>query len=679
MVQVGINRDGYRVEMETFSSIEKLDEIESVDEVSTDRPIEFLNEAYDKSDDLNPDEEQPIITVRSANKSYKSIGSKDAPKVLNDFNMTVPKRAIYALLGSSGSGKTTALSCILGLRNLDEGEIKVFGTDPANVAGQNIGYMPQDLCLYEYLTVVETLQYFGQIYGMDPSTIDESIQFLVKLLNLEDVTNLASTLSGGQKRRASFAIALIHKPQLLILDEPTVGVDPVLRERIWSYLRSLTDTQNVTVIITTHYIEEARQSHMIGLMGNGKLLYENAPGTLLRQTGSRLLADAVLQVYQRFESEESTGFKSLEQGNNFKESESGRAVNSSQNHTSEQRTSAKMIFAKRDNPNLNGGPVSKTSCSGDGSVKTLLPTARRTIGSLLKRNFIQMTRNPYYLSFLLILPAIQVLAAVIAIGGHPRDTNLGIVNHELKLNESQLASKFLLSSCQDGFYSCRYLKLVPQNDARLHFFQSEEQAINAVKDSSIAAFIIFPGNFTTHMKDRIVFNNFAESETLEGSQIELRRDMTDTQVALRLTQVLMETLQKFTFNIVGSLDSDPRLGMLPIDFSGPIYGDPEISHQSFVAPGVIVAYATFFPMCITAMTLIGDINRGTMERTLVAGVSKSLILTGEFITQAIILTIQTGFMYLIIVTLSTIKMKGSYFLTVILAFENGILGITIGT
>ncbi|ODM94399.1 ABC transporter G family member 23, partial [Orchesella cincta] len=107
----------------------------------------------------------------------------------------------YALLGSSGSGKTTALSCILGLRDLDEGEIKVFGVDPSEVSGQKIGFMPQDLCLYEYLTAVETLKYFGQIYGMDSNTIEESIHFLIKLLNLGDVTNVVSTLSGGQKRR----------------------------------------------------------------------------------------------------------------------------------------------------------------------------------------------------------------------------------------------------------------------------------------------------------------------------------------------------------------------------------------------------------------------------------------------------------------------------------------------
>ncbi|ODM94406.1 ABC transporter G family member 20, partial [Orchesella cincta] len=391
---------------------------------------------------------------------------------------------------------------------------------------------------------------------------------------------------------------------------------------------------------------------MIGLMGNGRLLYENPPGTLLRQTGSRLLADAVLQVYQRYESEDSNYYcRSLEQG----ESAGGKS-DSTLNHncdSTEPKTSAKMMYAKKDSLNLNDESSAKISGSVQ-NVKTLpQPPASRTIASLLKRNFIQMMRNPWYLSFLLILPAVQVLAAVVAIGGHPRHLNVGAV-----VNEFESSSISVLNSCPEKFYSCRYLKLIPDSDVRVHFYQSEEKAIEATKQTEIAAFITFPENFTAHMKDRILFNNFAENSTLDGSQIELRRDMTDTLVALRLTQVLMETLQKFILTIFDSPDNDPRLGMLPLNFSDPIYGSKDISHQSYIAAGIIVS--------------------GTMERTLVAGVTKSLVLSGELITQAVILTVQTALMYVIVVALSDVKMQGSFLLSFLLAYLNGILGVALG-
>uniref|UniRef100_A0A1I8JCR7 ABC transporter domain-containing protein n=1 Tax=Macrostomum lignano TaxID=282301 RepID=A0A1I8JCR7_9PLAT len=199
------------------------------------------------------------IEVRSLWKGY----SQARGSVIRDLTLQVQKGHIYGLLGPSGCGKTTLLKCIVGRLRPDSGLIRVMGQRPGKlghkVPGSLIGYMPQDLALYQEFTISETLFYFGRIFGMDSAEIKARVDFLVNLLKLPCKDKLIYRLrnwgssdaaqnpcpalnlheihvaqqlhfSGGQQRRVSFACALLHEPPLLILDEPTVGVDPLLRQ-----------------------------------------------------------------------------------------------------------------------------------------------------------------------------------------------------------------------------------------------------------------------------------------------------------------------------------------------------------------------------------------------------------------------------------------------------------------
>lgn len=206
----------------------------------------------------------------------------------------------YGLLGPSGSGKTTLLKSVVGQLNPTEGWVKVFGFQPnqpgSQIPGSAIGYMPQELAVYEDFTIKETLWYFGRLYRIPNKLIKERIEFLLTFLDLPRTKRLIVNMSGGQKRRVSLASALVHSPPLLILDEPTVGVDPLLRQSIWQHLVTLTQTEKITVIVTTHYIEEARRANVVGLMRRGKLLAENTPEDLMAKHDSTSLEDVFLKL-----------------------------------------------------------------------------------------------------------------------------------------------------------------------------------------------------------------------------------------------------------------------------------------------------------------------------------------------------------------------------------------------
>ncbi len=211
------------------------------------------------------------------------------------LDLKIERGEVYGLLGPNGAGKTTVIKILVGLLKPTSGSASVLG----RVAGDKgladrLGYMPQELALYNDLTVDENLDLYGRLYGMGNDELDERKGVVLGFVALKGRRrSVVHTLSGGMRHRASLAIALLHEPDLLFLDEPTVGVDPELRASFWENFGKLKDSGK-TVVISTHYMDEARHCDRIGLMHKGRLIMEGPPEEILKETGTDNLEDAFL-------------------------------------------------------------------------------------------------------------------------------------------------------------------------------------------------------------------------------------------------------------------------------------------------------------------------------------------------------------------------------------------------
>ncbi len=236
-------------------------------------------------------EEIPAIVCKDLSKRFGEI------EALQGLTLLVPRGTIFGLLGPNGAGKTTTIRLWLGLTEPSGGTAFVLGRriPPREVLPQ-IGYMPQDVAVYGDLTVDENLALFGRLVGMTAESIEDRTEEVLELVDIAMRRHhLVSTLSGGMRRRTSLAVALLHDPDLLLLDEPTVGVDPELRAAFWTYFRDLT-RRGKTVVITTHYMEEAARCDRVALLHQGRLLAEGPPSAIKQRTRTGNLDEAFLAL-----------------------------------------------------------------------------------------------------------------------------------------------------------------------------------------------------------------------------------------------------------------------------------------------------------------------------------------------------------------------------------------------
>jgi ABC-2 type transport system ATP-binding protein len=240
-----------------------------------------------------------IIHTRDLTKTFAN------KTVVNNLNLDIPPGVIFGFIGPSGCGKTTSVRLLLGIYTPDSGAVEVLQRSPQKFRRADrakIGYMPQQFVLYQDLSVWENLNFAASLYGV-PLRRHERLDYLLELVELTGHENKnVRHLSGGMQRRLSLAAAIVHEPQLIFLDEPTTGIDPVLRRKFWDYFQQL-KADGHTLFITTQYVNEAAHCDYVGVMANGRLLMVETPeglrhramgGDIIHLHTSQILSEAQL-------------------------------------------------------------------------------------------------------------------------------------------------------------------------------------------------------------------------------------------------------------------------------------------------------------------------------------------------------------------------------------------------
>ena len=256
---------------------------------------------------MSPIQQQPVTLdienfkmatfLVSANNLHKSFGNIHA---VDDVSLQIKSGEIYGLVGADGAGKTTTMRLLVGALLPDEGEVKVCGYDvirETEHARAQLGYLSQRFSLYEDLTVLENIRFFAEVRGLKPNEwLPRSLEIL-EFVGLEQFRDRrAGQLSGGMKQKLGLASALVTRPRVLLLDEPTTGVDPVTRQDFWQLIIKLASSasseeaeERVSVIISTPYMDEASRCHRVGFMKAGKIIAEDTPSNLRARLNNRIL------------------------------------------------------------------------------------------------------------------------------------------------------------------------------------------------------------------------------------------------------------------------------------------------------------------------------------------------------------------------------------------------------
>lgn len=611
--------------------------------------------------------QQVAVRVSNASKSY---GSKI---ILNQLNMRVEKGIIYGLLGASGCGKTTLLSCIVGRKRLDIGNIWVLGGEPgtkeSGVPGPNVGYMPQDVALVAEFTVQGAVFYFGRIFGMQESLILQKYQDLSKLLDLPPSDRLIKNCSGGQQRRISFAAAMVSNPQLLILDEPTVGLDPVLRESIWDYLVELTQKENTAVIITTHYIEETRQAHKIGLLRQGRLLAEESPDNLLSMFHTQSLEEVFLSLSQL---QTEGRLQDYQNDNDIHHSDM------SSMHSSVSNNDIAMT-------DFNGSKDILTSSDKHYKKKTSannLNLNKHRVKALFGKNWMQLIRNPSGIAFMLMFPIFEMLAFFLAIGNDVKAIKIATVNEENCLNYSNNKAMSVLpyndNECAFQQLSCRFLEFLDDPMIKPIQYHDLKTAKQDIVHGNVVGALYFPKLFSKALEEKLSKGRLIPRKYINDTQIEVWLDMSNRQIGTTIKYKLIDIIINFQKSVFKDCNLLAKLGNLPITFEESVYGHSSETFRVFMTPGVLLTIMFFMGATNTSSIIITDRLEGVWDRSIVAGVSSLEILITHFVTQFLLIVIQTGIILIVTFAIYQTEFIGNFATIIVIILLQGGCGMAFG-
>ncbi len=629
-----------------------------------------------------------VVDVRDLSRSFGDLVAVD------QVSFQIVRGSIFGLLGPNGSGKSTMIRMLCGVLEPSGGTARVLGfdvRDDAEAIKRRIGYMSQKFSLYTDLSVQENLDFYAAIYGLTPDKRQERKRSVLELTSLSDRTRqLAGTLSGGWKQRLALACALIHEPELLFLDEPTAGIDPVARRQLWDLLFELS-SKGVTLLVTTHYMDEAERCSHLGYLYQSRLLALGRPDELKR------LPQVTPAGTQRFElslPDPARALSSLRDEPRILDAtlfgqtihllapndlDTGRLLKNLQQEQSpvdcrEIGPTLEDVFVTltkqadtRPDPTsvpiadpISADPESeppratgKVSSGADPDTASPVSASRRSrawdgLRAVMAKEFVHIRRQPSTIFFMLVVPAIQTL-----IFGFAIDTqieHIPMVVHDL---DGRRHAQELI----EAFENTRRFRVVRTvtSDQELRQWMTSGRAKVGLR---------IPPYYT----DRLI--------RAEQVSVQVLIDGSDSQVAT--TAMNSATLLGLKRSLRISAEQDEILGMgaarnaagqvvLPIEVRPRLLYNPDLESSHFFVPGLVGIILQLVTLFLTSFAIVRERELGTLEQLFVTPVGRAGLLAGKLLPYAVVGFVETLLVLVIMVFIFGVPIQGSLPLLLLLA------------
>jgi ribosome-dependent ATPase len=643
----------------------------------------------------------PPIDVRHLSRRFGELVA------VRDVSFRVERGSIFGLLGPNGSGKSTIIRMLLGILPPSEGTATVLGHDvrtDAELIKRRIGYMSQQFSLYGDLTVQENIDFYGRIYGLDAERLAERRAAVLELTQIEDrVDQLARTLSGGWKQRLALACALVHEPELLFLDEPTAGIDPVARRQLWDLLFELAG-RGVTLFVTTHYMDEAERCTDVAYIYMSRLLVMGKPEELkslpdVTPPGTRRIElrvprpaerlgalraidgvrDATLfgetvhvMVDDRLSTDELLRLLHLraEDAEARETSPTLEDVFVTLTAAAERRVAAgeelqtvappkppappvdspaRPLGATLSNATRPSPPAEPVASTDSAAAARIRPRgALAGLFAILVKEFLHIRRQPSTIFFMLVVPVMQTI-----IFGYAIETQI----EHIPLVVYDLDGRRYARDLVEAFVNTERFDVV----ARVN---DEDSFRSAIISGTAKAGITIPANYS----DRIITGEQAQVQVLvDGSDSQVATTAQNTAQLLGLNISIGMARHKADALQVASARGPSGRAELPIEIRPRLLFNPDLESSRFFVPGLVGIILQLVTLFLTSFAIVRERELGTLEQLFATPVGRQALLLGKLFPYAIVGFIETLIVLTVMIYVFSVPIQGSVTLLIALA------------
>jgi ABC-type multidrug transport system ATPase subunit/ABC-type multidrug transport system permease subunit len=619
------------------------------------------------------DNSTPVIDVRHLTRKFGELVA------VNDVSFSVSRGAIYGLLGPNGSGKSTIIRMLCGVLAPTAGDATVMGLDVLADSEQikrRIGYMSQKFSLYSDLSVRENIHFYGRIYGLSPERLEQRTKDVLDLTGIGNrLDQLAGNLSGGWKQRLALACALIHEPDVIFLDEPTAGIDPVARRQLWDLLFELS-ARGVTLFVTTHYMDEAERCTDVGYIYNSRLLVHGKPDEI------KSLPDVTPAGTHRLEIELPAPAEHLAQLRELPGVRDATLFGQTIHVLADQAIDEPMLkrvvgdhaevrpvspsledvfVTLTRNAEKNGSPKEVQKSSGNNVATQIKPSPQPSpkgrggkanplhgFFAILTKEFFHIRRQPSTIFFMLVIPVIQTLLFGYAL--QTQIDNIPTIVYDLDGHQS---ARDLI----DAFENTRKFTVIGR-------VFSEDDFRHAMTSGRAKVGIRIPPNYS----DRLV--------TGEQARVQVLIDGSDSQIAttaLNAANLLgVQKSMQIGRGFIETLESSPARQesghiALPIEVRTRLLYNPDLQSAHFFVPGLVGIILQLVTLFLTSYSVVRERELGTLEQLFVTPVGRAGLLLGKLAPYALIGFVETVIVLSVMVSLFRVPINGSLPLLLVLS------------